>query len=536
MSGIPIRNYSLRDRPNSAKAKCSTCVSLSLENDNLRRQIARLTKLTQGSGHDKIAVPFSSRDNVLISEHESGTQNCEVSSVTELNSNPSLVNSSDVNKQSSTSVNVVGKSINPYHDLSRGEFRFVDTLKLDMETQYTQTFNNRTVAYYGDFPYAYNGGFHNTRPLNDNPLLKSILERLRSQFPSLKFNSAMITKYENGKQGIPFHSDDERSISPGSMISTITLGATRVLSFRSKSKVHVANFTLSHGDVMIMTRKSQDSFEHSLIQDHTVDMRISITLRQIDGSATLSAPPDTSSKPFVTVRETEPSIKGKSSPNKITHKSTVPPASVKSKSLAVYVSSSMFSKLDATKLSSAHQEAHVFHYPGGIANGINERFHSDERKRSIDANNVKTIVLMCGTNDVDLILESPRHMRNRLLSPDEFTGKAKALDNTSRSIDNLIQSLHSWAPAAKIKIINILPRESFARNKVINDINIFLSKIPSKYSFVSFISTEKNRFLFSDRSGLRKSSCFSRFGEDNVHLNSDGIFKLAKHIKYHAHH
>ena len=153
-------------------------------------------------------------------------------------------------KHSVNGVNGVTNSIKPYQDLSRGVFQFVDTAKLDIETHYTHEFENRTVAYYGDFPYTYNGGFHNTRPVADNPSLKSILECLRSQFPKLTFNSAMITKYRNGQQGIPFHSDDERSISPGSMISTISLGATRVLSFRSKLRAHIADLTLSHGDIM----------------------------------------------------------------------------------------------------------------------------------------------------------------------------------------------------------------------------------------------------------------------------------------------
>ena len=463
-----------------------------------------------------INVPLSNRSSShLVSEL---TQ--ELSKLAEDSEHSAEIINLENPKHSVNGDNDVSNSINPYQDLSRGVFQFVDTAKLDIETHYTHKFENRAVAYYGDFPYAYNGGFHNTRPVADNPYLKSILERLRSQFPKLKFNSAMITKYRNGQQGIPFHSDDERSISPGSMISTISLGATRVLSFRSKLRAHIADLTLSHGDIMNMTRQSQTSFEHSLIQDKSETMRISITLRLIDGSATLSTLSDVSSQ----VKNTEPSAPKTRS---IEHSG---------KSLCVYISSSMFSKLEGEKLSSKHHEAHVFSYPGATANAINERFQSDVRKDTLNTNNVKSIVLMCGTNDVDSILNSPRNMRTKLLCPDSFSGDARALDFTNNCIEKLVLFLHKWAPGADIKIVNLLPRESFSRNKVITDINECISNLQRKYTYVKLLSTETNRFLFSDKKGFRKSSFFSSYGEDNVHLNDYGIVKLARHLKYHAHH
>ena len=74
----------------------------------------------------------------------------------------------------------------------------------------------------------------------------------------------------------------------------------------------------------------------------------------------------------------------------------------------------MFSKLEGEKLSSKNHKAHVFSYPGATANAINERFQSDGRKDTLNTNNVKSIVLMCGTKDVDSILNSPRNMRTKL--------------------------------------------------------------------------------------------------------------------------
>ena len=75
----------------------------------------------------------------------------------------------------------------------------------------------------------------------------------------------MVTKYANGSQGIPFHSDDESSILPDSSILTISLGSTRNIAFRSKTSV-TSDLTepLNHGDALLMTRASQDFYEHAI--------------------------------------------------------------------------------------------------------------------------------------------------------------------------------------------------------------------------------------------------------------------------------
>jgi hypothetical protein len=45
-------------------------------------------------------------------------------------------------------------------------------------------------------------------------------------------------------------------------------------------------------------------------------------------------------------------------------------------STSVYISSSMFSKLDSSKLSSKSQTAHVFSYPGPTVTNLNDQFNS----------------------------------------------------------------------------------------------------------------------------------------------------------------
>ncbi len=81
----------------------------------------------------------------------------------------------------------------------------------------------------------------------------------------------------------------------------------------------------------------------------------------------------------------------------------------------------------------------------------------------------------------------------------------------------------------------MLPRVSRVRNEVINEINSFSSDLAKRNASVNFISTEMNRHLFCGRHGYRNSNLFNFRGSDNVHLNTLGVSKLAKFLKYIAH-
>ena len=87
-----------------------------------------------------------------------------------------------------------------------------------------------------------------------------------------------------------------------------------------------------------------------------------------------------------------------------------------------------------------------------------ENFSADNRKDAcaLEPSNIKNIMLMCGSNNIDFILRNPKEMRNRVLMQGKPQSFAPSLDKTNRDIDDLVQYLHNWAPSATIKIINIL--------------------------------------------------------------------------------
>ena len=455
----------------------------------------------------------------------------------------------------------------PFSEYSQGVFSQLDLNLLDSNTVFSHKFQSRSVAHYGDHAYCYSGVDHPAKPTADNSYLqKVIIPAVKEQYPNFNFNSIMVTKYVNGSQSIPFHSDDESSIHPDSSILTISLGNTRNIVFRSKTSVS-SDLTqqLNHGDAMLMTRTSQDFYEHAIPKDFSKNIRISITMRNLFVETSIvdcqntselhntTNPPDISNtftlSTLISMGRGDNVEDVNSVNNKLEHATEHPsqdptaPATAtgklcnydsEMKSTTLYISSSMFSQLDEKRLCSKTQNAHVFSYPGATASNMLNRFRSDSRVKDIDPNSIQKIFLLCGTNDVDNILNSPRHMRNKLIEHTKGDSM-EALTETFNCIERFTKYLHEWAPNATIRLIKVLPRESRARNEIITKINSFTSGLIDKLEYVKSCEIEKDRFLFANQHGYRKSHFFSSNGSDNVHLNQNGVVRLANHLKYTAH-
>ncbi|KAL5268056.1 hypothetical protein ACHWQZ_G004937 [Mnemiopsis leidyi] len=137
---------------------------------------------------------------------------------------------------------------------------------LDKSCTYDRVYKNRRVAFYGEYPYRYPGGYHKARPITDNTYLRGIADKLSKSYPMLEFNSAMVTKYDSPDSSIPPHSDDEECIAPDSSIVTLSLGSDRIVVFRRKlpGKYERQEFTVKHGEVYVMSRASQEEWDHSV--------------------------------------------------------------------------------------------------------------------------------------------------------------------------------------------------------------------------------------------------------------------------------
>ena len=533
---------------------CKNCSALSIEIEKLRRQVAILTSQLEnqsitGPLFCEHYEPNTKDHNVSSAETQTGciefTDACCGSNGIVDDKPVTNCTSAACGTDETCHLITLGDGNNqiiwPYNQHDLEVFDMFDVKMLGTETTFSHSFSNRSVAYYGSQPYSYNGGYHPPQPFSSNKYLNDILIAVGKSYPGFRFNSAMVTNYANGEDWMPLHSDNEACIVPNSSIMTISFGETRTIVFQSKDKPTPieTEISLAHGDVLLMSQQSQSFFQHTIPKDTVCKRpRISITLRLINFNMPdvhLPTPPPISSpvnnaelkRPLETVQH--------SSTLNDFNKSTGTSNDISGRSKTLFISSSMFKSLDERRLSSKTQDAVVFAYPGATVSLMEEKFKADCRRNDLDPKSVQNIVLMCGTNNVDLILKSPKHLRNKLIY-EQSSCSIEAMSETFKSIENFLLFLREWAPYAKIKLLNILPRESSTRNDVINRINNYISSLADKFDFVHNPDTEFNRlYLFASKSGFRKSIYFSSQGSDNVHLNQIGIIRFARYLKYIAH-
>lgn len=148
-----------------------------------------------------------------------------------------------------------------------------------------------SVYLYGE-PYAYNGSRFNRRPDSIPPELDKVIDRLTSDL-SLKHrpNSVLINYFPSCSRLYPQeshlarHSDNEPSIIADSKIITISVGASRKITFEPlhDPKKEEVELTLRSNSMYVMTRSSQNWFRHGIPPPDGEDTedRFSITFRSL---------------------------------------------------------------------------------------------------------------------------------------------------------------------------------------------------------------------------------------------------------------
>ena len=123
--------------------------------------------------------------------------------------------------------------------------------------------SSRDVLYFGEFGYHYTGAYHAARqtPLIIQELLSAVRPSL--PFPNSLINSCLITRYTDGSNHIPMHSDNENSIDPESVIVTVSLGEEREIKFVNAHGVE-KSLKLKDGSAYVMSRFSQDFWKHGI--------------------------------------------------------------------------------------------------------------------------------------------------------------------------------------------------------------------------------------------------------------------------------
>ncbi len=139
----------------------------------------------------------------------------------------------------------------------------------------------RKVAWYADDRLAYRYSGSTKTGLPWTPVLQTLRTKVQSSLGA-SFNSCLLNLYENGSQGMGWHSDDERTLGKHPMIASVSIGAVRKFSFKHRVTRETFSLSLAHGSLLVMSAETQHHWVHSLPKTKTVNAeRINLTFRTI---------------------------------------------------------------------------------------------------------------------------------------------------------------------------------------------------------------------------------------------------------------
>ena len=157
--------------------------------------------------------------------------------------------------------------------------KIVDFLDNSTEFNTIQSNNSsRDVSYYGEFKYRYGATQHEAKKIPD--IFEPIVDLLSTKYPTTIINSCLVTRYKNGSNTIPKHSDDEPFIAPSSDIFTFSIGSERSMSFTSVNG-DLDSMNLPNNSLLTFSRASQEFWKHEIPHSESSSVRYSLTFRQL---------------------------------------------------------------------------------------------------------------------------------------------------------------------------------------------------------------------------------------------------------------
>lgn len=143
----------------------------------------------------------------------------------------------------------------------------------------------RQVAWYGDesFDYHYSGTARTALAWTDELLvIKQQVEQHLATISPVVFNSCLLNLYQDGNQGMAWHSDDETCLGKDTIIASLSFGATRKFAFRHKTTQAKLEMMLTHGQLIVMRGATQRHWQHAVMKTTKVhEPRINLTFRTV---------------------------------------------------------------------------------------------------------------------------------------------------------------------------------------------------------------------------------------------------------------
>jgi alkylated DNA repair dioxygenase AlkB len=139
----------------------------------------------------------------------------------------------------------------------------------------------RKVAWYGEkpFEYTYSKVTKKALPWTDELFqLKKVIEKECGE----TFNSCLLNLYNNGEEGMAWHSDGEKDLKKDGAIASLSFGAERKFAFKHKETKETVSLILEHGSLLVMKDTTQTNWLHRLPPTKRVATpRVNLTFRTI---------------------------------------------------------------------------------------------------------------------------------------------------------------------------------------------------------------------------------------------------------------
>jgi alkylated DNA repair dioxygenase AlkB len=139
----------------------------------------------------------------------------------------------------------------------------------------------RKVAWYGSKPFEYTYSKITRKAHIWNKDLKFLSDILKEETGD-SFNSCLLNLYPEGRDGMGWHSDDEKELRPLASIASLSLGSERKFSFKHRITKESISLTLENGSLLIMKGTTQKNWLHQLPKTKkNIGPRINLTFRSI---------------------------------------------------------------------------------------------------------------------------------------------------------------------------------------------------------------------------------------------------------------
>lgn len=137
----------------------------------------------------------------------------------------------------------------------------------------------RKVAWYGDAGFSYSYSGTTKQPIPWTPELRE-LKAIAEERTGAIFNSCLLNLYHDGREGMGWHSDDEKSLVRDGCIASMSFGAERKFSFRHKRTRETVSLLLEDGSLLVMAGTTQTHWHHQLPKSAKASVpRINLTFR-----------------------------------------------------------------------------------------------------------------------------------------------------------------------------------------------------------------------------------------------------------------